>query len=99
MGQTMGQGAAGGMAGMAMPTRVSRPQLVAVTLLTVLTLAGGTLLAALFGDFRMRAGDMRGMGAMSGVAAPMRMNGLGYAPGDDHDGRHASGGVAGHGGG
>ena len=81
MGQTMGQGAAGDIPGMDMTPRVSRPQLVAVTLLTVLTLAGGTLLAALFGDFRMRAGDMRGMGAMSGVAAPMRMNGLVMPPG------------------
>ena len=81
MGQTMGQGAAGDIPGMDMTPRVSRPQLVAVTLLTVLALAGGTLLAALFGDFRMRAGDMRGMGAMSGVAAPMRMNGLVMPPG------------------
>jgi len=81
MGQTMRQDAAGDKVGMDMTPRVTRPQLVAVTLLTVLALAGGTLLAALFGDFRMRASDMQGMGGMTDIVAPMRMNGLVMPPG------------------
>ncbi len=81
MGQTMGHESAGDRVGMDMTPRVTRPQLVAVTLLTLLALAGGTVLAALFGDFRMRAGDMQGLGGMPGVAAPMRMNGLIMPPG------------------
>lgn len=75
----MGHESAGDRVGMDMTPRVTRPQLVAVTLLTRLALAGGTVLAALFGDFRMRAGDMQGLG-MPGVAAPMRMNGLTMPP-------------------
>ncbi len=71
MEQTMGQDAAGGVANMDMTPKTTRPQLVAVTLLSVLALAGGTLLAALFGDFAMRAGAMSAIGGMTGVAAPM----------------------------
>ncbi len=81
MGQTMRQDAAGGMADMDMAPKVTRPQLVAVTLLTVLALAGGTLLAALFGDLSMRPGTMQGMGGMTGIVAPMNMNGLIMPPG------------------
>lgn len=83
MAQTMGHEPAGGDAGMGsgMGRRATRPQLVAVTILTVLALAGGTFLAALFGDFGMRRGTMAGMGGMAGVAAPVTMNGLVMPPG------------------
>ncbi len=81
MGQTMRQDSAGGMAGMDMVPKVTRPQIVAVTLLTVLALAGGTLLAALFGDLSMRPGTMPATGGMTGVVAPMNMNGLIMPPG------------------
>lgn len=63
---------AGVMAGMAMGTAArgaTRAQVVAVTGLTLLTLAAGVLLAALYGDFTMRAG-MRTMPASRGDAAP-----------------------------
>ncbi len=84
MGQTMGHAAAGGASGMDMKPKTTRPQLVAVTLLTVLALAGGTLLAALFGDLSMRPGNMQGMGNMgglNGIVTPMNMNGLIMPPG------------------
>lgn len=46
--------------------RVTRPQITAMTMLTLVLLSAGVLLAALGGDFSMRAGDMSGMGGMSG---------------------------------
>jgi FtsP/CotA-like multicopper oxidase with cupredoxin domain len=44
-----------------MKPRSTGLQVAAVTLLTLLALAGGVLLAAFFGDFTMRAGSMDGM--------------------------------------
>ena len=55
----------GGHAGMAMTPKVSGPEIAAVGLLSVLMLAAGVVVAALFGDFTMRAGDMAGMAGHS----------------------------------
>ena len=54
-------------AGMAMQPRVTGPQVWAVTLLTLLALAGGVLLAAVYGDFSMRAAAMNTGAAMPGM--------------------------------
>ena len=64
-----------GHAGMAMQPRVTAPQITAVTLLTLLALAGGVLIAALYGDFSMRAANMdvgAGMGGMQHGGMDMR---------------------------
>lgn len=83
---TMAMPASGdGQSDMNMKPKVSRPQLLAVTVLTVLALAGGVLLAGLFGNLTMsasamnaqmgngtdmRAGSMPGMN-MGNAAAPV----------------------------
>ena len=54
------------MGSMNMKPQVTLPQLLAVTLLTILTLGGGVLLAALFGNFSMSARDMQN-GSMNGM--------------------------------
>ena len=62
------------------PRLVSRAQLVAVSLLSVVTLGVGVLIAALFGDLTMRAGGaMAGMdhGAMPGMSGAGSMSGMG----------------------
>ncbi len=58
--------------------QITRPQLFAVTLLTVLALAAGVFLAALSGDLSMTPKGMQsGMGpGMSRVAAPSPMAGM-----------------------
>lgn len=76
---------AGQHAGMAMGSAVTRPQLIAVTLLTLLTLAAGVLLAALYGDLTMSARAMASGGAMDHGAMPgMTMPGMGPVSGG-HD--------------
>ncbi len=67
---------------MDMRPKVSRPQLLAVTVLTVLALAGGVLLAALYGDLTMSARDM-GNGSNAGT---------GSMAGTDHGGMNMGGG-------
>lgn len=60
-------GTEGSHSGMAMKSNVTRPQLTAVSLLTLLALGAGVLLAALYGDLSMRAGDIAMGGSMSGM--------------------------------
>lgn len=67
-GQMQMSSASGGRDSMSMQPQVSRPQLVAVTILTLLALAGGVLLAALGGDLAMSARTMSPAGgAMPGM--------------------------------
>ncbi len=94
----MARTASGGEGGgMAMKTTVTRPQLTAVTVLTLVALSAGVLLSALYGDFGMSAGDTSGSGGtgMGGatqrpaiaslpdaqISSPSRMNGLVMPPG------------------
>lgn len=61
--------------------QVTLPQLLAVTLLTILTLGGGVLLAALFGNFSMSArgmqnGSMSGANGMTGMTSPTMPPGM-----------------------
>ena len=74
--KAMGPAGGGEHAGMTMGAGVSRPQLAAVTVLTLLLLAAGVLLGALYGDVTMRARDM---GAMPGMDHGS-MSGMGAAP-------------------
>ena len=75
---------AGSHAGMDMKARSTGPQLAAVTLLTLLALAGGVLLGALFGDFRMSARNMEGMAGMARGGSGMgEMAGMGGVAGHD----------------
>ncbi|HEY9605716.1 MAG TPA: multicopper oxidase domain-containing protein, partial [Allocoleopsis sp.] len=64
--------------GMDMKPKATRPQLLAVTLLTLLALAGGVLIASLYGDFTMSArnsqqGSMPGMNMGNESAPGMNM--------------------------
>lgn len=64
--------------GMDMKPKATRPQLLAVTLLTLLVLAGGVLIASLYGDFTMSArnsqqGSMPGMNMGNESAPGMNM--------------------------
>ena len=72
------------MESMNMKPTVTLPQLLAVTLLTILTLGGGVLLAALFGNFSMSAVAMQN-GSTSGGSAT---GGLIYATRHDNGTRH-----------
>ncbi len=65
--QGMGEGSGKAME----KPKITTPQLVAVSLLTLLALAGGVLLAALFGNFGMSAADMKSGGAAPGQAQAM----------------------------
>jgi len=58
---------AGGHEGMAMKASVTKPQLFAFTLLTLLMLIGGVLLAGTFGNYTMNSRSMSGQG-MSGMS-------------------------------
>ena len=58
--------AAGGHASLVMTPRVSSPEVAAVGLLSVLVLAAGVVLAAVFGDFTMGPRDVRGTAGMPG---------------------------------
>ncbi len=62
----------GKMEEMDVKPRVTLPQLLAVTLLTILALGGGVLLAALFGNFSMSAKDMQN-GSSGGLITPSGM--------------------------
>ncbi len=68
----------GEMEDMDLKPRVTLPQLLAVTLLTILALGGGVVLAAFFGNFSMSPRDMQngsvsGMSGMSGLIMPSGM--------------------------
>lgn len=67
---------------MNMKPKVSRPQIAAVAVLSVLALSAGVGLAAQFGNFRMSAMSMTGAAATSGGMGDMNMPGMttGTAP-------------------
>ena len=65
---TTADASASGHAGMDMAPKVSGPEVAAVGLLSMLALAAGVALAALFGDFMMSPRDMRDMAGMPGHA-------------------------------
>lgn len=73
MGAMSNMSSMAGMGAMEMPTApgATRPQIVAVTVLSLLALAAGVLLAALYGDLTMRAGMP--MAPMPGGAAQHTM--------------------------
>lgn len=66
-------GAAAGSDGESMPMTAgaTRAQIVAVTVLTLVALGAGLLLAALYGDLTMRRGMPAGVTAPSGMTMPM----------------------------
>jgi hypothetical protein len=65
MDMSVSSAGAGPHRGTEMRPESTGPQLAAVTLLTLLALAGGVLLAALFGNLTMRAGSTEGMGGVA----------------------------------
>lgn len=71
------EGGMPGMPGMSMENKpvITPPQLIAVTVLTLLALAGGVLLGAIFGNFSMSAKDanMAGGSSANGGAGGMNM--------------------------
>jgi len=71
--------------GMEMKPKATRSQLLAVTLLSLLSLAAGVLIAALYGDFTMSANNM-GNGSMPG----MSMGNNGSMPGMNMSGTNAA---------
>ena len=70
---------------MEMKPKATRSQLLAVTLLSLLSLAAGVLIAALYGDFTMSANNM-GNGSMPG----MSMGNNGSMPGMNMSGTNAA---------
>ncbi|MBI2755920.1 MAG: copper oxidase [Chloroflexi bacterium] len=70
-----------GAAAMPMAPAASRPEIVAVGVLSLVLLAAGVLLASLFGDFRMSRGSMGEMAGMSGTGGMAGMSGMGGAGG------------------
>ena len=77
----MAMDAHGGHAGMAMMPKVSGPEIAAVGLLSVLMLAAGVVVAALFGDFTMSSRSMAGMAGHSmGVTERPTISSLATSP-------------------
>lgn len=79
-----------GMPDMGRKPAVTPPQLIAVTLLTLLALAGGVLLAAIFGNFSMSARDMN-MGSSASAGGSSTNGGMNMGNGTPT----ASGGMGG----